>query len=1064
MPELNTPGRAAGALALFAAAVLATCDDPQPPGPCGTVPEQTIHVGESVTVNVCFSDPNEEDLLTFATTSSNPGVATVGGTSSAVTVTAISPGTALVTVTATDPGGLKAQQSFRVVVPNRPPAIVGTIGNRELFVGDTATLDVSAYFSEPDGQTLTYGAASGNPSRLTASAQGTVVVLTAIAKGNVTVTVTATDPGGLMALQSFQVTIPNRAPVAMDSVPARTIEVDQADTLDMSPFFADPDGDTLSYTVAVSDNRRLAASVVGNTIILAALAKGETVVVITATDNEGLSATHTFPVTVPNRPPVVTDSIPARTVYTHEADTLELARFFVDPDGDPLRWSAETSDDGAVAAVVSRVRGTLRIAGIMPGDAEVSVTASDSEGLEARQSFRVVVPNRPPAAVGTIADRELMVGETAVFDVAVHFGEPDGQPLTYAATSADSTRLTASVQGTTATLVAIARGSVTATLTATDPGGLTATHRFQVVIPNRPPVALDAIPDRTIEVDQADTLDVHPFFADPDGDTLAYTVAASDSIRLAASVVGSTVTMIALAKGETVVAVTATDSEGASAVQTFRVTVPNRPPTAGETIQPQTLFRNEADTRRLLPHFTDPDGDPLTFSATVTDSSVVTVTVSRAGGTLTVTAVSQGAAEVTATATDDEGLSAQQTFVVTVSNRAPSATGPISAQSLFKRDSVRFDLTPRFTDPDGDPLTYTASTSNNRVATVTVSRSFLTVRGVLTGEAEITVTATDPDGASASHTFAVTVERPIMNFDIGVGFASSVTASQERVFRSAVSYWESALRLTEFSDVAVNETLPCPIREISVDVDVGTIDDIGIIFLVADLDGEGGTGAVARLCYIRSASRTPLLGVTVFDRADIDRIAQAGNLREIAIHEIAHVLGFGLGPWLRGGLLRNPSEIDPDADTHFSGTRAVAAFNAAGGSDYSGAKVPVENGGDDSHWRESVLGHELMTPTATLGASNPPSAITLQSFADLGYYVVDASHAESYRLPEPAVAADIAAAAEEGVEVLSYENDVEHGPIRVLDSNGRVVDVIGEDAAIQENTGPVIRVILREER
>ena len=1155
MPELNTPGRAAGALALFAAAVLATCDDPQPPGPCGTVPEQTIHVGESVTVNVCFSDPNEEDLLTFATTSSNPGVATVGGTSSAVTVTAISPGTALVTVTATDPGGLKAQQSFRVVVPNRPPAIVGTIGNRELFVGDTATLDVSAYFSEPDGQTLTYGAASGNPSRLTASAQGTVVVLTAIAKGNVTVTVTATDPGGLMALQSFQVTIPNRAPVAMDSVPARTIEVDQADTLDMSPFFADPDGDTLSYTVAVSDNRRLAASVVGNTIILAALAKGETVVVITATDNEGLSATHTFPVTVPNRPPVVTDSIPARTVYTHEADTLELARFFVDPDGDPLRWGAETSDDGAVAAVVSRVRGTLRIAGIMPGDAEVSVTASDSEGLEARQSFRVVVPNRPPAAVGTIADRELMVGETAVFDVAVHFGEPDGQPLTYAATSADSTRLTASVQGTTATLVAIARGSVTATLTATDPGGLTATHRFQVVIPNRPPVALDAIPDRTIEVDQADTLDVHPFFADPDGDTLAYTVAASDSIRLAASVVGSTVTMIALAKGETVVAVTATDSEGASAVQTFRVTVPNRPPTVGETIQPQTLFRNEADTRRLLPHFTDPDGDPLTFSATVTDSSVVTVTVSRAGGTLTVTAVSQGAAEVTATATDDEGLSAQQTFVVTVPNRAPSATGPISAQSLFKRDSVRFDLTPRFTDPDGDPLTYTAattdasvatagiegtrltirtmaageaaitvtatdpggmqaqqsflvtvenrppavidpipdqtlhertsatlgmsphfedadgdpltytaSTSNNRVATVTVSRSFLTVRGVLTGEAEITVTATDPDGASASHTFAVTVERPIMNFDIGVGFASSVTASQERVFRSAVSYWESALRLTEFSDVAVNETLPCPIREISVDVDVGTIDDIGIIFLVADLDGEGGTGAVARLCYIRSASRTPLLGVTVFDRADIDRIAQAGNLREIAIHEIAHVLGFGLGPWLRGGLLRNPSEIDPDADTHFSGTRAVAAFNAAGGSDYSGAKVPVENGGDDSHWRESVLGHELMTPTATLGASNPPSAITLQSFADLGYYVVDASHAESYRLPEPAVAADIAAAAEEGVEVLSYENDVEHGPIRVLDSNGRVVDVIGEDAAIQENTGPVIRVILREER
>ena len=350
------------------------------------------------------------------------------------------------------------------------------------------------------------------------------------------------------------------------------------------------------------------------------------------------------------------------------------------------------------------------------------------------------------------------------------------------------------------------------------------------------------------------------------------------------------------------------------------------------------------------------------------------------------------------------------------------------------------------------------------MATARVSRSLVTVRGVLVGEAAITVTATDSDGASAAHTFTVTVERPIMNFNIGVGFSPSVTASQERVFRSAVSYWQSALRFTEFPDIAVNETLTCSARGVTANIDVGTIDDIGVIFAVADLDGERGTLAVARLCFIRSRDQSPLLGLTIFDRADIDLLAQAGNLREVAIHEIAHVLGFGLGPWFRSGLLRNPSETDPDADTHFSGARAIAAFNAAGGSDYSGAKVPVENGGDDSHWREEVLGHELMTPRATVGASNPPSAITLQAFADLGYYVIDASHAESYRLPEPSLAADVAVAAEQGVEVLSFENDVEHGPIRVLDSSGQVVDVIGDDAALREDSGPVIRVILREER
>ena len=1150
---MNARGRASAALALFAATLVTACESPQPPASCGSVPEQTIHVGESTTVNVCFSDPNE-DMLTFITAASDPGVATVAGTGSTVTVTAVSPGTALVTMIATDPGGLKAQQSFRVVVPNRPPVAVGTIADREIMVGDSASIDVAGHFSEPDGQALTYAAAVSGSSRLAVSVEGTVVTVSAVAKGTAVVTVTVTDPGGLMAVQSFRVTVPNRAPVAVDSIPARTIEVDQADTLDMSAFFADPDGDTLTYATGVSDSSRVTASVAGSALIVAAVAKGEATVTVTATDVEGLSAAQTFLVTVPNRPPVVADSIPAQTLYANEADTLDLAPFFNDPDGDPLTWSVETSESGAVAVAVTKQRGSLTITGVMPGEAQVSVTATDNEGLEARQSFQVVVPNRPPAAVGTIEDRDLMVGGTAGLDIAAYFVEPDGQTLTYAVTSADSTRLTASVQGTTVTLVAIAKGSVTVTVTATDPGGLTAAQTLEITIPNRAPVALDAIPDHTIEVDQAHTLDVSAFFADPDGDRLAYRVTLSDSTRLAASVVGNALTLTALAKGETVVSVAASDGEGASAVHTFRVSAPNRPPMVAEAIQSRTLFKDEVDTEALSPHFTDPDGDPLTFSASVSDSAVVTVGISRARDNLTVTAVSQGQVEVTVTATDDEGLTAQQTFVVTVPNRAPTVSDPIAAQMPFKRDSLRFDLTLRFgdpdgdaliytattsdsdvaratieratltvrtsaageatitvtatdtgdlsaqqsftvtvenrppvatspirdltltertsetitmsshfEDPDGDPLTYSAETSDSRVATVRVSRSYVTVRGVLRGQTEITVTAADPDGATARQSFAVTVERPTMDFDIGVGFGPNVTPSQERVFRTAASYWQSALRFTELPDVAVNTTLTCGVRGVTANVDVGTIDDVGIVFAIGDLDGEGGVLAVARLCFIRSLTETPLLGLTVFDRADIDRLTQDGNFTEVATHEIAHVLGFGLGLWERRGLLRNPSEIDPTADTHFPGTRAIAAFDAAGGSDYTGAKVPVENGGDDSHWRESVFGRELMSPSVTLGQRHPLSAVTLQSFADLGY-AIDASHVQPYRLPAPMLAADIAAGAQEGAEVFTYGDDVDHGPIRVLDSNGRVVDVIGDEAALQERTGAVIRVILREGR
>ena len=108
------------------------------------------------------------------------------------------------------------------------------------------------------------------------------------------------------------------------------------------------------------------------------------------------------------------------------------------------------------------------------------------------------------------------------------------------------------------------------------------------------------------------------------------------------------------------------------------------------------------------------------------------------------------------------------------------------------------------------------------------------------------------------------------------------------------------------------------------------------------------------------------------------------------------------------GLLNDPAAgADPNSplpDTHFTGANAIAAFDAAGGTSYAGAKVPVENdddfGGVDRHWRISVFGYgELMVGTFRLrGARLPMSAITVQSMADLGYSV-NAGAADGYGLP-----------------------------------------------------------------
>ena len=91
-------------------------------------------------------------------------------------------------------------------------------------------------------------------------------------------------------------------------------------------------------------------------------------------------------------------------------------------------------------------------------------------------------------------------------------------------------------------------------------------------------------------------------------------------------------------------------------------------------------------------------------------------------------------------------------------NRAPQATGSIPAQTLTAGGSAaRVNVAPYFTDPDGDPLAYTAASGNTGTVTVGVSGSSVTLTPVEGGTATVTVTARDPGGLSAAQPIAVTV-------------------------------------------------------------------------------------------------------------------------------------------------------------------------------------------------------------------------------------------------------------------------------------------------------------------
>ena len=337
----------AGAVAGVVAGLIMACENPQAPVSCGPIPQQTVHVGESASITACFNDANG-DVLSYAVSSSNGSVvgATHGGAE--VMVAARAPGSATIIVTAADSDGLQGQQRFGVVVPNRPPRAAGSIGTRRVNVGESVVIDLAPRFEEPDGQSLTFDVTPADRAVAGVALSGSRVTLVGLTKGLTNVTVTATDPGGLAAVQVFGFEVPNRQPVALGTIEGQVLERGKPRTLDLGPWFDDPDGDPLAYKAASSSPGAVTAAVSGATLQLTVVGAGRSAVTVTARDPDGLVATHGFSAESVNRPPRPVGSIPALTMQVGEAATNDASPYFTDPDEDPL---------GLHGLLVGRLRG-----------------------------------------------------------------------------------------------------------------------------------------------------------------------------------------------------------------------------------------------------------------------------------------------------------------------------------------------------------------------------------------------------------------------------------------------------------------------------------------------------------------------------------------------------------------------------------------------------------------------------------------------------------------------------------------------------------------------------------
>ena len=345
---------------------------------------------------------------------------------------------------------------------------------------------------------------------------------------------------------------------------------------------------------------------------------------------------------------------------------------------------AITGTTGARTIVVTPAAGQT-------GTATITLTATDGGGLTASETFIVTVNAAP--TISNVANATVNEDVAAgPFNVTVGDDLTAAGSLNLTATSSNTAlvpnaNITLGGSGSARTVlvtpVANASGTTTITLTVTDANGLTATDTFTVTVnaTNDNPT-ISAVADVTTNINtQAGPLNVT--IADQETAagslTLSATsnnqaVVADNGITLGGSAGARTVTVAPAtgATGSATITLTVSDGNGGTATETFIVTV-NANPTISDVAN-ATVNEDVA-----AGPFNVTVGDDLTaagslnLTATSSNTALVpnaNITLGGSGSARTVlvtpVANASGTTTITLTVTDANGLTATDTFTVTV--------------------------------------------------------------------------------------------------------------------------------------------------------------------------------------------------------------------------------------------------------------------------------------------------------------------------------------------------------------------------------------------------------------
>ncbi len=545
---------------------------------------------------------------------------------------------------------------------------------------------------------------------------------------------------------------PNQSPIFTSTAPT-TAQIGQL--LRYNSIAVDPDSDRLTFDLPLKPEGMVVDETTG---ILAWQPTSDQVgihdVILRVQDGRGGISLQTFQlnVTALNNIPSITSTPLLKAVAGRTYQYQVKAQ---DADGDTLTYSLKTPPTGVILnATTGILTWTPTTAQI--GNQTITLTANDSKGGEATQSFTLEVvataPNSNPQITST-PRTTISLGSSYFYNLETL--DPDSDPLTFTLEEAPA--------GMTINNQAIIRwepqsnqfGINSVRIKVEDGRGGIAIQEFNIEVVNR--VAnqspqITSTPSFTATANRVYQYNLTG--NDPDGDLILWNLVTQPegmSINPDQGTIRWQPTINQI--GTHTVTVQVLDTQGATATQTFTLAVNgvNLPPSIISTPSTRTTT-NQPYTYTVVA--TDPENSPLTYSLGLKPNGMTV----DATGKVQWISNQTGTYDIDVLVKDAQGATTTQTYQLVVGTNAINQAPTITSTPNFVAtlgSTYRYQV--QANDPDSQTLTYRLLEAPSG-ATLNASSGLLQWTNPIAGNYQVVVAAFDTEGLGVTQRYTLTAK------------------------------------------------------------------------------------------------------------------------------------------------------------------------------------------------------------------------------------------------------------------------------------------------------------------